>query len=159
MKIAHIVVNDGGDYRSRPTVTLTGAATKEGDEKGHKKADAKADDKHAAHGKAAAKGKAAKGAKADADTPHLGSAEAENVNPVEPHEETTLDLAAHGHGPGMEITPTVTDPGADAEAFLVGRKVVKVELVAARGKDFDGTPEVVFDPPGAKAVCVMHPDE
>lgn len=150
-KIAHIVVNDGGDYHRRPTVTLTGATTKEdkADDKGHK---AKAD------AKAAKTTKAAKGKAAD-DTPHLGSADAPNVNDVPPHEDTPIDLAAHGHGPGMDITPSVTDSSADAEAFMVGRKVVKVELVAAKGRDFDGTPEVVFDPPGAKAVCVMHADD
>lgn len=150
-KIAHIVVQDGGDYARRPTVTLVGAAADDADDKGHGKA------KAAPHGKAAKTGAARKGAKAG-DEPHLGSADAENVNAVPQPAETPLDKAAHGHGPGMETVPTVTDPSADAEAFLVGRKVVKVELVAARGKDFDGTPEVVFDPPGAKAVCVMHPD-
>lgn len=173
--ISQIVITDGGDYPRRPTVTLVGSA------KADDKADAKstADDGDDKSGKAkktplqqaAEHGffknqksfKDEQAEKLPASTKQDGSQKvgnAENVNDVEPHEETAVDKAAHGKGPNMQIVDLLAtqDHSVDAEAMMVGRKVVKVELRKANGREYDGTPEVAFDPPGAKAYCVMASD-
>lgn len=168
--ISHVVITEGGDYPRRPTVTLKGAAKADKPE-----ASARGDDKEsgkktplqqaAEHGffknqrPAQAAGKREKTTKLDGSQKVGG--DAENVNEVEGHEETDLDRAAHGRGPNMQITDYLAtqDHSVDAEASMVGRKVVAVELRKAKGREYDGAPEVVFDPPGARAYCVMNDEK